>query len=60
MQFVDFYSTCFQMVGLYKDPEGNDITTFAAQVTEQSNGEVVELRRRISELENTLKKQVCM
>ena len=45
------------MVGLYKDPEGDKIT-FMSTVTQQSDREVVELRRRVSELERSLKKRV--
>ena len=47
------------MVGLYRDPEGDKIT-FVSSVVVHTNGnstEVRELRRRVSELENSLIKQ---
>ena len=47
------------MVGLYKDPEGDKIT-FMSTVTQQSDKEVVELRRRVSELERSLKQRVSL
>ena len=54
------------MVGLYKDPDGDTITTFVASThreestTENSgnNIELKRLRRRVLELENSLKQNV--
>ena len=50
-----------QMVGLYKDPDGNDITfmtstqnDYASADVNRNDGEIRELRRRINELENSL------
>ena len=59
------------MVGLYKDPKGETITTFGTsgpreEAVESSGGkkdkELQILRRRVSELETSLKQQVgtCM
>ena len=56
------------MVGLYKDPKGETITTMGTQVVKDeivseqamaSATELNKLRHRIVELEATLKKHVC-
>ena len=56
------------MVGLYKDPNGESITTFAtsaqkeeAETNKKDGAELDRLRRRVFELENSLShKQVAM
>ena len=47
------------MVGLYKDPEGEKIT-FVSTINRSVGGEseMKELRRRVTQLENTLKQRV--
>ena len=50
------------MVGLYKDPDGKDITFKTTTQKDipivhtdtRGNGEMIELRQRVVELENTL------
>ena len=56
------------MVGLYKDPKGDTITTFGTSGPKEDGGdetagnikdkELQILRRRVSELENSIKQQV--
>lgn len=47
------------MVGLYKDPEGDKIVIgLSSTIDRGSQNEVVELRRRISELEKSLQQRV--
>ena len=47
------------MVGLYKDPEGDKIVIgLSSSIDRGSQNEVVELRRRISELEKNLQQRV--
>ena len=56
------------MVGLYKDPKGETVTTFhttvardeaeTANTGKNNDSELNKLRRRVIELENSLKKQV--
>ena len=49
------------MVGLYKDPDGKDITfktstqnDFTSADVNRNDSEIRELRRRVNELENSL------
>ena len=54
--------TIQQMVGLYKDPEGEKIS-FMSSVVERSIGggnEVKALRQRVAELEHNLRKRVSI
>ena len=47
------------MVELYKDPEGDKIMIgMSSTLNRGSENEVIELRRRISELEKNLKQRV--
>ena len=48
-----------QMVELYNDPHGDKITLHSSTIDRKSEKEVIELRRRINELERSLKNQVC-
>ena len=58
------YAFPFQMVDLYKDPNGDKIT-FPSSVGNHSigtetNDQVKQLQRRVSELESSLKKYVSV
>ena len=47
------------MVGLYKDPHGNKITFLSTPLLRSiGDNEMRELRRRVVELENSLKQRV--
>ena len=48
------------MVELYKDPDGDKINFMSSTIDRRSEKEVVELRRRINELERSLKKRVSV
>lgn len=49
------------MIGLYKDPKGNNITTVfppSSDDTFTKYGQVLNLQRRVTELEENLREQV--
>ena len=47
------------MVELYIDPHGDGIILQGSTIDKRSEQEVIELRRRITELERSLKNHVC-
>ena len=46
------------MIELYKDPEGDNINIKSSTIDRGSEKEVIELRKRINELEKSLKQRV--
>lgn len=54
----------FQMVGLYKDPNGDKIKFLSSvgnrSIESETNIEVKKLRKRVTELENSLRKYVSV